>query len=105
MCFSVNEFLPNRKLQFIKMIIKNNVKQKISDISKTELSEMDGCSNKNQKVSPHLVLNFTIICGKKYRQYKMSLSVFLTLLLKEEKFNGITKLSLRLQTGGLQDTL
>ena len=47
-------------------------------------------------------LTFTIICGKKYRQYKMSLSVFLTLLLKEEEFNGnkaIPKVTNRWFTG------
>ena len=50
------------------MIVKNNLKQKISDISKIELSEMDAYLNKNHKVSPHLVLKFTITCGNKYRQ-------------------------------------
>ena len=51
-CFSVNEFLAITKVQFILMIVKNNVKQKISDISKNEVSEMDASLNKNHKVSP-----------------------------------------------------
>ena len=67
-CFTVKEFLSNRKLQFIMMIVKNNVKQKISDVSRTELGEIDAHLNKNHKVSPDVVLNFTIVCGKKHRQ-------------------------------------